>query len=71
MTQIRRYQAQRRSHHSLTFGCVRPAVVTITIGTHDNEVLDSLAMLVVDLVIVEVERDEGECGRNGPKAATA
>ena len=33
----------------LTVGCVRPTVVTVTIVTHGNEVLDSLAMLVVEL----------------------
>ena len=31
----------------LTVGCVRPTIVTVTIVTHDNGVLDSLAMLVV------------------------
>ena len=41
--------------------------MTVTIVTHDNEVLDSLAVLVVDLIIVEVERDDSEGGGEGPQ----
>ena len=51
--------------HPLTFGCVMPAIVTVTIVTHDNEVLDSLEICAVEPVVVEVGRNERECGENG------